>query len=552
MTSSNQLLFDLPGFEVDEVSQQGQAIELVAHSTGNEAICPACQQHSQSIHSYYERSPADLPFMDRRVHLRLTVKRFRCQNPECSKATFVERWPHLLPVHAQRTERLRTALGAVAYALGGNAGSDVAEQLKMPSSGDTLLRILRQLPKPSPAEPEILGVDDWAKRRGRWYGTILIDLERRQVLDLLPNRTAETLAEWLRVHPLIKIVTRDRSAEYARGIALGAPQAQQVADRWHLLVNLRDAFTRILDRVRPELMAFLNSSETEKSGEILFLQRRRSSPSEEILRDHRRARRLELHKKVHRLRRAGHPIQTIAHLLSLSRMTVYRYLAMSRYPERVARHRIPSILDPFLPHLQRRWQEGCRNASQLWREIQTQGFPGTRRQVTRWAHERRQQPAASTPRKFLISPSASLLNQLLSIQSADQPTLPAARRLVWLFLKHSDQLDPQDLQLRDQLLSHPTLLRACQLAQDFQRLVRERQPQALETWLASCESAAIPELANFAAGLRQDYAAVHAALSLPWSNGQTEGQVNRLKLIKRQMYGRAHLDLLRLRVLAPP
>ena len=551
MASSDQLSFDLPGFEIDEVRREGQVMEIVAHSNRTEAICPTCQQPSRSVHSYDECFPTDLPFMDCKVRLLVTVKRFRCQNPKCGKATFVERWLRLLPVHAQRTERWSTALGSVAYALGGNAGSDLAGQLKMPASGDTLLRILRRISKPSPAEPVIIGVDDWAKQRGRLYGTILIDLEHRHVLDLLPDRTAETLAVWLQEHPHIQIVARDRSGEYARGIALGAPPAQQVADRWHLLVNLRDACTRMLDRLRPELSTFLTAPNPEKSRKTLFLQHRPYSQSEVTLCDRRRARRLELHEKAHRLRRAGHSIQAIARYLKLSRTTVYRYLSMSRLPERVAHKRGRSILDPFLPYLQQRWQDGCRNASQLWREIHIQGFPGTRRQVMRWVQERRDQPASSTPHKFLTPPS-SLIPRSVSIASADQPALPAARRLVWLFLNHSEQLDAQELQLRDQLLVHPTLLQARLLAQDFQRMVREREAQALDQWLLSCETANIPELANFAAGLRQDYSAVHAALSLPWSNGQTEGQVNRLKLIKRQMYGRAHLDLLRLRVLAPP
>lgn len=268
MASSNQFSFDFPGFEIDEGRQEGREIEVLAHSSGKEAICPACQQCSQSVHSYYERSPADLPLMECRVHLLLTVKRFRCQNPECHKATCVERWPRLLAVNAQRTERLSTALGAVAYALGGNAGSDLAGRLKMPSSGDTLLRILKRISKPSPAEPEIIGVEDWAKPRGRLYGTILVDLERRHVLDLLPDRTAETLAAWLKEHPHIKIVARDRSGEYARGILLGAPQAQQVADRWHLLVNLRDTFTRMLDRLRPELLTLPATPKPKNQGKL--------------------------------------------------------------------------------------------------------------------------------------------------------------------------------------------------------------------------------------------------------------------------------------------
>ena len=150
----------MPGFAINEVRQQGQEIEIVEHSIEKEAVCPACQRLSQGIHSYFERSPTDLPLMDCRARLLLTVKRLRCQNPECSRTTLVGRWPRLLSIHAQRTERLSTALGVVAYALGGNAGSDLAGRLNMPINGDTLLRILRRILKPSLAEPEIIGVDD--------------------------------------------------------------------------------------------------------------------------------------------------------------------------------------------------------------------------------------------------------------------------------------------------------------------------------------------------------------------------------------------------------
>jgi transposase len=538
----------LPGFGIDEIKQHDCMIEVVAHSIGDEAICPDCQQVSQRIHSYYERLPADLPILEYTVCLRLTVRRFRCQNPRCSKTTFVERWPQLIRMHAQRTERLSTVLGIVAYALGGQAGSQLATQLKMPTSADTLLRIIRHTPEREMPEPKIIGVDDWARRRGRVYGTLVVDLERHCVIDLLPDRTAETLASWLKVHEQVKIVARDRSAEYARGITLGAPQAQQVADRWHLLVNLRDAFIRVLDRLRSELKV----SSPAQNGQIPLLRSRRSSQKEVAARDTRRARRLELHEKVHRLRRAGHAIQAIARQLKLSRMTVYRYLSMRHYPEQAVRKRSPSILEPFLPHLNQRWQAGARNASELWREICTQGYSGSPRQVARWVYERREQPAPSTPTKYL-KPESSSGHLLFSLnESADQPALPASRRLVWLFLKHTDQLAPEDLTLRDQLLTHPALFKTRQLAQDFQRIVRERQAPSFEVWLRTCETAGIPEFANFATGLRQDDQAVKAALTFAWSNGQTEGQVNKLKLLKRQMYGRANLDLLRLRALYKP
>jgi len=223
MKSINQIPFSLPGFEIDQIKQSADVIEIVAHSIEIKAICPICQQCSSRVHSYYERSPADLPFLNCRIKLLLIVKRFRCQNPNCSKATFVERWPQLIVLNAQRTQRLSLALSIVAYAVGGQAGSQLVTKLNMPTSGDTMLRIIRQTPAPEISEPKIIGVDDWAKRRGRQYGTIVVDLERQRIIDLLPDRTAETLSKWLQGHPQIKVVTRDRSGEYARGVRLGAP-----------------------------------------------------------------------------------------------------------------------------------------------------------------------------------------------------------------------------------------------------------------------------------------------------------------------------------------
>lgn len=546
-----ELPFSLPGFEVDKVGERDNLIEVIAHSVTDEVICPTCQQRSRRVHSYYQRSPTDLPVSDRSVRLYLTVKRFRCQTPGCSRGTFVERLPDLVTPYAQRTERLTAALGAIAFALGGQAGSRLAAKLSMPTSGDTLLRVIRRMPDPATDEPEVIGVDDWAKRRGRVYGTLLVDLERRRVIDLLADRTAETLAEWLKAHTRVKTVARDRSSEYARGIALGAPQAQQVADRWHLLVNLREAFERLLDRLRPELQTRQPAKTPEKTGEIPLLRRRHRSWQEVAARDGRRTRRLALHEKVHRLRRAGCDIRAIARHLSLSRTSVYKYLSMSRLPERAARQRQPSILDPYVSYLTQRWQAGCRNASQLWREIREKGYPGTHRQVLRWAYERRERPSPNTPAEYLDQ-SARTRKQLLTLaEAADKAPLPVSRRLVWLFLKHTDQLEPEERTLRDHLLTHPVLVTAKKLAQDFQRMVRERKCRAMDAWLKACETAAIPELVNFAIGLRQDYSAVKTALSSTWSNGQTEGHVNRLKLLKRQMYGRAHFDLLRLRCLHP-
>lgn len=456
MTPS-ELPFSLPGFEIDEVREHNDLIEIFAHSIMTEAICPTCQHGSRRVHSYYQRQPTDLPISDRRVRLVLAVRRFHCQNEQCPKRTFAERWPDLLVAHAQRMQRLDLALEGIAFALGGQAGQRLALKLHMPVSGDTLLRLIRRTTTPAHEAPLVLGVDDWAKQRGRVYGTILVDLERHQAVELLPDRTAETLAQWLRARPGVTTVARDRSGEYARGITLGAPQAQQVADRWHLLVNLREALEKLLDRLRPELTVQPYAKTPEKPGEIQVWRLRYRGQTEMAARDGQRVRLLALHTKIHRLRAAGYSIREIARQMKLSRTTVYRYLSMSALPESNPRRHRASILDPFVAYLSQRWLAGCRNASQLWREIKQQGYPGTRKQVMEWAYERREQPGRTTPRRYLQPASGNQAQLIAHDRMADRTPLPSARRLVWLFLKHTNQLEPDEVSLRDQLLAHPIL-----------------------------------------------------------------------------------------------
>ncbi len=299
-------------------------IEIWASSTQLEAVCPTCDAVSRNVHSYYQRAPADLPVLDKSLRLRLTVKHFRCRNEDCSRATFVEQMPEMVVRYAKRTNRLNTALEVVAFALGGQAGSRLASKLKIPAGRNTLLRLVRRSPARPVEEPEVIGVDDWAKRRGQVYGTILVDLERRRVVDLLSDRTAETLAAWLQAHPGVKTVARDRSSEYACGITTGAPQAEQVADRWHLLVNLREAFERLLDRLRPELKTHLPPKDPQKGAYTPVLRRRHRSREQEAAKDERRVRRRTVHDEVHRCYTDSQAIRAIARDMKLSRTTVYK------------------------------------------------------------------------------------------------------------------------------------------------------------------------------------------------------------------------------------
>jgi transposase len=240
-------LCPMPGCSIERITPDGPGfLHIAAHGTRPGGRYPDCGRASRAVHSRYRRRPADLPSLGRAVGVELRVRRFYCRNAACARRTFAERLPELLGPRARRTRRLAEAQGRVGVALGGEAGARLLGHLAMPASADTVLRLVRGLPPPEPEPPRVVGVDDWAVRKGRTYGTILVDLERRRTLDLLPDRTATTLAAWLRHRPTIGVVARDRSTEHGRGAATGAPEATQVADRWHLLANVRQMVERWL------------------------------------------------------------------------------------------------------------------------------------------------------------------------------------------------------------------------------------------------------------------------------------------------------------------
>ena len=241
------------GLRLDDFLLTPTTAVALLTSTARDAACPECGTPSRRVHSRYRRTVADLPCHNRALLLRLVVRRFRCAHPDCPQGIFCERLPGLLATHARYTHRLADAHRDIGFALGGEAGARLAGRLDMPTGPDTLLRRVKDAPEePAPA-PRIIGVDDWAIRKGQRYGTILIDLERGRVIDLLPGRDGEALKVWLREHPGIELVSRDRWAAYAQAVSEAAPQARQVADRWHLLKNLREAVERLLARMATEV-----------------------------------------------------------------------------------------------------------------------------------------------------------------------------------------------------------------------------------------------------------------------------------------------------------
>jgi transposase len=500
---------------------------------------------SRHVHSHYERHPLDLPSSGKSVRLVLKVRRFRCRNSACRVKVFCERIPAVVVPSAQRTVRLTETLNDVGFVLGGKAGSRHSKRRGMAVSVSTLLRYIRRCPIPVAPTPRVLGVDDFALHRGRSYGTLLVDGETHRPVELLADRTAEVLAGWLREHPGVQVITRDRSTEYARGASQGAPTAIQVADRWHLLVNFREAFERLLDRLRAQLVAYSTSGTLPIT---IYDRSRRRGTKDQARQQASRARRYERYAQVKSLQAQGLNILQIAKQLHLSRQTVRKYIASETFPDIQRSQRQKSILDPYAAYLQARWEEGCHDSRRLWREIREQGYPGSYRMVWLWVALRREpEQKGRTPAR-----QVQIFQPSVSGPSAArvQSTLPASRRLVWVFIHPPDKLDEEQLQLRDTLRQIPDVERAFALAQRFLSLVRQRQPALLQPWIDDCRASGLPELTSFADGLQREFSIIYAALELPYSNGVTEGHVNRLKFLKRQMYGRANFDLLRRRVLA--
>jgi transposase len=509
------------------------------------------------VHSRYRRRPVDLPSLGRALRIDLRVRRFYCHNAACARHTFAERLPELLRPHARRTRRLAEAQGRVGVALGGEGGARLLQHLSMPASADTVLRLVRGLTLPEQEPPHVVGVDDWALRKGRTYGTILVDLERRRVLDLLPDRTAETLADWLRCQPQVAVAARDRSTEYARGIALGAPGARQVADRWHLLANMRQVLERWLAGAHARLRhlppgpgASADARPGSRTGPF------RRTRAEGAARLGRRARRVALYEEVRRRHAAGEKLLAIGRAMNLAVGTVRKYAYAESFPVPEARPLRSSILDPYLARLEARLAEGCENGLTLWRELRAAGFTGTAKQVHRWLAEHRTAPAQNTPHKWRDGPPAA---KQMPAGPGRPPALPSPARLAWLLVQPPTELPASDAALVTRVEQDREAAVVAGLARRFTALVRgsgtsrKADPDAalagLEAWLADARTSGLRAVETFAAGLEQDGPAVRAALTTPWSSGQAEGQITRLKLLKRQMYGRAGFDLLRHRTL---
>jgi len=468
----------------------------------------------------------------KKVRWVIGVRRFFCRNNDCKRKVFCERLIPRLQVYARRTSDLTVALEAVSISTSAEVGAGLTDKLGLSASSSTLLRIVRRIQIPSYATPQVLGVDDWAFRRGHRYGTILCDLERHCVIDLLPERSAESLAAWLQSHPGIAIICRDRSDVYASGIAQGAPDALQVLDRWHLLKNVGEAVDAVLRRYRRFL---LKSTTVVDSNATVSLANLLGKPSPKDKKRHRNeAKRQARYDRAQRLHNEGLDASAISQMLGISVRLTKKLLAAPSCPLRRRPPVKDSILEPFLAELTLRFEAGCHNSMQLWHELAQLGFLGS----------------YATVHKVICRLQQGLPAQRRSSSALiPQKQRYTVRQAKWLFTAQLDSLPIEDTTALAGILEQADLAHLYRLAQNFSAILRLRLVDQLDLWLAAAKVSRFPAFRRLSASLQREYTALKAAVLLPWSSGQVEGQVQRLKLIKREMYGRANFDLLKQRVL---
>jgi transposase len=436
---------------------------------------------------------------------------------------FAERLHGVTKEYARRTNRQKAALEDIGFALGGEAGSRLAAQLGFSISSDTLLRYIRSAPDPEVSVVAVLGVDDWAWRRRLRYGTILVDLERHRVIDLLPGRSSVSFAQWLLDHREVGIISRDRGGEYREGASRGAPGAVQVADRFHLIKNFSESILKVFMRH----VSLLSRVLAPDSPRMLSPPR----PDREASRERTRGKIAERNETIHSMANKGMSKSAIARALGLKRQTVGKYLRAEAVPDRPRRSGTSGILTPYEGYILERCRQGYWNAMGLWREIVELGYSGEYKSVSR-----------------LVAYLRKMSGDGMDVPAPVELMTP--RKTVGLLLRRpEDRSASQRSTIVALIRLDPEIERAVQLFEWFARLVRRQPNEKLEEWLRCAEGSGIVEIKRFVTKLRQDLDAVLAGMSLPWSQGQTEGQVTKLKLIRRQMYGRGNFDLLRKRVL---
>ena len=538
-------LIDMPTLKLQKIDYYENIIRIYASVKSHRSKCPSCEKYSKRVHDYYYRTINDLPVFQNRTIILLKTRKFKCGNNRCHRKVFSEHTPDIVR-YSRRTSRATRILETFAIELTGRLGSILSKQMHLTVSSSTITRIAYSQPLPDINQPRVLGVDDWAYRKGVSYGTILIDMETSRPIELLPSRDGQVLKDWLLKNNDVKIITRDRANSYTAAINEACPNAVQIADRFHLLMNLSDAldtyFKSVSPKIRSLIMAksneFLDLQENEDKKELRTTKPQAMPVTQEPA-EPKVDQRLEKFNKVKELQAKGVSILRISKNLSMNRTTVRSYFLQETLSPRS--HSKSTNIELFTGHILSRLNTNGYIIKDIIEEIKGLGFNGSKTQAYHNIN--------------IIKENHGICTQgFAQIQCTRIPYVRPlnSRRLVrYIGSRMTEITDHYERYYLQTLLDNITELRIVRKLVQIFKTMLARGCGNIRRWIdfVKLSKYKLAGLKAFARGLSRDIKAVENGINMPWSNGAVEGHVNRIKSIKRQMYGRASFELLRKKVI---
>lgn len=514
-------------FVIDGVTTYETSVVLKLSCKNKSSLCPKCGANSERVHSRYSRKLYDLMAFGKQVIIKLSSRKFFCDNLTCVQRIFTERFNTMIKTYSRKTERLKEALIKFAFSLSSEAASRISQYIFPKVSADTFIRLIRKENIEIKANYKNIGIDDWAFRKGSTYGTLICDLETHKPVELLKDRTTKTLSDWLESHKDIEVVTRDRANSYSKAIDDILPSAIQIADKWHVLKNMADVLNSILQSQYTKGITVENTKNTHQENHT------KAKPThQEIQRKERMNKNMELIQETKRLHSCGVKQKDISSSLGISKKTIYRYLRRVEPTYSSAKVR-GSLLDEYSKEVEKLLQEGS-SPKDILNHIKRCGYTGSESLLRMYL---------SKLKKIRIE-SESSFNENISRK------LIKRERVFKLFWRNYSDLTEKNQVLLDKIIqSSLELSRIYQSVQSFREIISHKNVDSLSEWVNSNIKSDIIHLKKFAQSLKKDMPAVCNTLKYDYTNAVLEGNVNKLKNIKRMMYGRANFDLLRQRVL---
>jgi transposase len=500
------------------MSHSHERLTLYLASTKKSSRCPTCDGLSHRVHSRYWRTTRDLPISLYEVKVHLLVQKFFCDQISCPQRIFVQRCSGFLKPYSRRTERLNEIFMHLAFSMSAEGASKFASVFSVPSSPDSFLYLIRQTSVKVQADKRIIGIDDWAIRKGQRYGSLVCDLVHHRPIALLPDRTVSTVSEWLKQHPQIKVVSRDGSYEFAKAIKLGCESAIQIMDRWHLLRNLSDKLEGYVKRCFPKKISIPSSPEEQ-------LNQRETSSQDQPLSE-KEQQKWQLIQQAQALYQEGRKKADVMRMLNIDRKTLNKYLVTDK-PAIRSWQRVNS-LDPYRSIIEEHCQKGT-TVPVLFSILKKEGYK----------------------KSFSnLSDYVAKIRKTISKEKPSHQTVSPFQLIKWMW-RWPERLRTKEKQTLISVLDkYSEANKMYKLTQSFRQIIQQnRDITLLSSWIEDAKNSSIHELKAFATYLSNDIEAVKNCLLFKWSNGLLEGQINRLKVIKRQMYGRANFDLLSKKVL---